>query len=381
MSAPSSVLLAGGGSGGHVSPLLSVADALRRRWPEVVITALGTAEGLEARLVPEHGYPLRTIPRVPMPRRPDVSLLRFPGALSAEIGAAAAVVLDVEADVIAGFGGYVSTAAYLAARRLRLPFVVHEANTRPGLANRLGARFTPYVGTTFAQTRLPHAVRTGLPLRREISTLDRTARRPGARAGFGLEPDRPTLLVTGGSLGAQRLNEAFAASVADLRSAGIQVLHLAGLGKGFDPGPAGPGEPSYVVLEYCDDMAAAYAAADAVVCRAGANTVCELTAVGLPAVYVPLPIGNGEQRLNAEPVVAAGGGLLVADQQLTADWVRGRLVPWLGDGEALASAGAAAASWGLRDGDERVADLIETAASGPKALARKGPGGFGGAGR
>jgi UDP-N-acetylglucosamine--N-acetylmuramyl-(pentapeptide) pyrophosphoryl-undecaprenol N-acetylglucosamine transferase len=372
MTTPSSVLLAGGGSGGHVSPLLSVADALRRRWPDVTITALGTAEGLEVRLVPEAGYTLRTIPRVPMPRRPDATLLRFPGALSAEIAAAATVVRDVEADVVAGFGGYVSTAAYLAARRLRLPFVVHEANTRPGLANRLGARFTPYVATTFAGTRLPHAVRTGLPLRREISTLDRSVRRLTARASFGLDPERPTLLVTGGSLGAQRLNQAFEPCVADLRAAGVQVLHLAGLGKAFAPPPAGPNDPPYVVQEYCHDMAAAYSAADAVVCRSGANTVCELTAVGLPGVYVPLPIGNGEQRLNAEPVVAVGGGLLVSDQQFTPEWIRERLLAWLGDRAGLLAAGAAAASWGVRDADERVADLIEQAAGGPKALARKG---------
>jgi UDP-N-acetylglucosamine--N-acetylmuramyl-(pentapeptide) pyrophosphoryl-undecaprenol N-acetylglucosamine transferase len=122
-------------------------------------------------------------------------------------------------------------------------------------------------------------------------------------------------------------------------------------------------------------MAAAYSAADAVVCRAGANTVCELTAVGLPAVYVPLPIGNGEQRLNAEPVVAAGGGLLVPDARLTPEWVRVHLVPWLADDDGLRRAGAAAAGWGVRDGDERVADLVERAASGPKALARRGSGG------
>jgi UDP-N-acetylglucosamine--N-acetylmuramyl-(pentapeptide) pyrophosphoryl-undecaprenol N-acetylglucosamine transferase len=372
MTAPSSVLLAGGGSAGHVSPLLSVADALRRRWPDVEITALGTAEGLEVRLVAEHGYPLRTIPRVPMPRRPDANLLRFPGALNAEIAAAATVLADVGADVVAGFGGYVSTAAYLAARRLRLPYVVHEANTRPGLANRLGARFTPYVATTFQGTRLPHAVRTGLPLRREISQLDRSAHRTAARASFGLAEDRTTLLVTGGSLGAQRLNQAFESAVGDLRDAGVQVLHLAGLGKGFVPAPGAAGDPAYVVLEYCDDMAAAYSAADAVVCRAGANTVSELTAVGLPGVYVPLPIGNGEQRLNAEPVVAAGGGLLVADQTFTPEWVRGVLLGWLADPDRLRRAGEAAAACGVRDGDERVADLVELAANGPKALARKG---------
>ncbi len=151
------------------------------------------------------------------------------------------------------------------------------------------------------------------------------------------------------------------------------MLHLAGLGKGFEPTPAGGSEPAYVVLEYCDDMAAAYSAADAVVCRAGANTVSELTAVGLPGVYVPLPIGNGEQRLNAEPVVAAGGGLLVADRDFTPDWVREHLVGWLADVEGLRAAGEAAATCGVRDADEKVADLVEAAASGPKALARKGP--------
>jgi UDP-N-acetylglucosamine--N-acetylmuramyl-(pentapeptide) pyrophosphoryl-undecaprenol N-acetylglucosamine transferase len=361
MTDPASVVLAGGGSAGHISPLLAVGDAVRRRWPEATVTALGTEEGLESRLVPERGYPLRTVPRVPMPRRPDASLLRFPAALSGEIEAAAAVLREVQAQVVAGFGGYVSTAAYLAARRLHLPFVVHEGNTRPGLANRLGARFTPYVATTFAGTRLPHAVHTGMPLRREITTLDRAATREQARAALGLAADGLTLLVTGGSLGAQRLNQTFQACVGELRAAGVQVLHLAGAGKGFEPSPAAAGEPAYLVREYLDDIAGAYAAADAVVCRAGANTVCELTAVGLPAVYVPLPIGNGEQRLNAQPVVSAGGGLMVADEGCTPEWVRADLLAWLGDREALAASARAAAAWGIRDADERVCDLIAQA--------------------
>jgi UDP-N-acetylglucosamine--N-acetylmuramyl-(pentapeptide) pyrophosphoryl-undecaprenol N-acetylglucosamine transferase len=368
MTHPASVLLAGGGSAGHISPLLAVADALRRRWPAVTVTALGTAEGMESRLVPERGYALRTVPRVPMPRRPDASLLRLPAALSAEVEAAAEVLRDVDAEVVAGFGGYVSTAAYLAARRLHLPFVVHEGNTRPGLANRLGARFTPYVATTFPRTRLPHAVHTGMPLRVEITSLDREARRDSARAQLGLDPQRPTLLVTGGSLGAQRLNQTFEACVGDLRGADVQVVHLAGSGKGFTPAPAAEGAPSYVVVEYLDDIATAYAAADAVVCRAGANTVCELTAVGLPAAYVPLPVGNGEQRLNAQPVVAAGGGLLVADEHCTPEWVRGPFLEWFCDPTGLAAAASAAAAWGIRDADERVADLIERAAAGGRGV-------------
>ena len=152
-----------------------------------------------------------------------------------------------------------------------------------------------------------------MPLRHEIARLDRDRARATRRWPTSACPTRrPTLLVTGGSLGAQRLNATFAERVEALRRAGVQVLHVSGLGKEFDPGPQPSGAP-YVVVPYVDRMDLAYAAADLVVARAGANTVCELTAVGLPAVYVPLPIGNGEQRVNAADVVAAGGGVLVDD--------------------------------------------------------------------
>src|SRR3954470_22043871 len=159
-----SVVLAGGGSTGHVAPLLARAACLRRRDPGVRVTALGTAEGLEARLVPEAGLPFAVVPRVPLPRRPSAELRRLPwrvgGAdlgrlpwrLRAAIAAASRAMEEAAAQVVVGFGGYVSTPAYLAARRLGLPIVVHEQNARPGLANRLGARFTPYVATTFPGT-------------------------------------------------------------------------------------------------------------------------------------------------------------------------------------------------------------------------------------
>ncbi|HET8601881.1 MAG TPA: undecaprenyldiphospho-muramoylpentapeptide beta-N-acetylglucosaminyltransferase [Segeticoccus sp.] len=360
-----SVVLAGGGSAGHVSPLLALADCLRRRHPDVRITVLGTEEGLEARLVPARGYELRTIPKVAFPRRPGAALARLPHALRGAVLSTGRIIEQVAADVVVGFGGYVSTPAYLAARRRGLPLVIHEQNARPGLANRLGARFTPHVATTFASTRLPHAHVIGMPLRREITTLDRGSVRTKALAHFGLQDRHPTLLVTGGSLGAQRLNDAFAAAVPSLRAAGVQVLHLTGEGKEFVPEPApdaGEGPP-YVVRPYADQMEFAYAAADLVVARAGANTVCELTAVGLPAVYVPLPVGNGEQRLNAADVVGAGGGLLVANDDVTPDWVRQELVPLLGDAERLRSLAAAAAGIGSRDADERLADLVEQAAT------------------
>lgn len=358
----SCVLLAGGGSAGHVSPLLALADCLRRRDPELRVVALGTSKGLEHRLVPARGYELRTIPKVAFPRRPSGEVARLPGALKAAVAAAGAAIDETEPDVVVGFGGYVSTPAYLAARKRGIPIVVHEQNSRPGLANRLGARITPYVATTFASTSLPHARVIGMPLRAEIAHLDRAANRAKALAHFGLDDHHPTLLITGGSLGAQRLNAAFAARVDLLRSHGIQVLHITGLGKEFvhDSMVAGP---AYVVAGYVDRMDLAYAVADLVVARAGANTVCELTAVGLPAVYVPLPIGNGEQRFNVGDVVAAGGGIVVGDSGLTPQWIEDVLVALASNAPRIQQMAAAAATIGEPDADERLADLVATAAS------------------
>jgi UDP-N-acetylglucosamine--N-acetylmuramyl-(pentapeptide) pyrophosphoryl-undecaprenol N-acetylglucosamine transferase len=354
-----SVVLAGGGTTGHVAPLLALADCLRRRDPATKITALGTAEGLESRLVPAAGYDLELMPRVPMPRKPSGALLRLPGKLKDAIDAAAAVL--EKADVLVGFGGYVSSPAYLAAKRLGVPFVVHEANASPGLANKLGARFTPHVAVTFPGTPLRGGQVNGLPLRRQITTLDRASQRETARVALGLKPNQTTLFVTGGSLGAQQLNDTFGKAAWLLSGAGIQVLHTSGRDKTvpFDGDPP----PNYVVTPYLDRMDLAYAAADMVVCRSGAGNVSEVTALGLPAAYVPLPIGNGEQRHNAEPVVAAGGGLLIDNAACTPTWVANVLLPLLNDAGRLRAMGDAAARFGIRDADERLASMVEVAAA------------------
>ena len=351
------VLLAGGGSAGHTSPLLATADALRRLAPDTEITCLGTREGLEHRLVPEAGLPLEIVPRVPLPRRPGADLLRVPGRLRAARRAALEVVDRVRPDVVVGFGGYVSVPAYLAARSRRLPLVVHEGNALPGVANKLGARMTRHVATSFPATDLPHAVHVGLPVRRMISTLDRGALRAEALAHFGLAPDLPTLLVTGGSQGAARINAAVAGAAPAL--AGVQVLHVVGPTREVEV-PAGAG--TYVVRAYVDRMDLAYAAADAVLCRAGSNTVTEVSGVGLPAVYVPLPHGNGEQALNARPVVDAGGGLLVADAALTPEWVAATLPGLLTDRARLSTMGAAASGVVPLDADEKLARMVLAAA-------------------
>lgn len=369
-----SVLLAGGGTAGHVNPLLAVADEVRVRYPDATITVLGTREGLEADLVPERGHELRFVPRVPLPRRPSVEWFRLPGKLRAAVRAAGAAIDESGARVVVGFGGYVATPAYLAARRRGVPVVIHEQNARPGLANRLGARWARSVAVTFPSTALRGAQVTGLPLRREISTLiaDRAGDAAGTRAAaaeaLGLRADLPTLLVTGGSLGAQRLNETMTTLVGEITAAGIQVLHLTGRGKAeavqaavgaLDPEQA----TLYQAREYLSDMQLAYAVADLVVCRSGAGTVCELAALGLPAVYVPLPIGNGEQRLNAAPLVDVGGGLIVADDEFTPAWVRTIALPLLENPAALAIMSAAARSVGVPDAASRVVELVETAAA------------------
>jgi UDP-N-acetylglucosamine--N-acetylmuramyl-(pentapeptide) pyrophosphoryl-undecaprenol N-acetylglucosamine transferase len=356
-----SVVLAGGGTAGHVSPLLALADTLRERHPGLEVVVLGTQAGLEADLVPARGYALTPVPKVPMPRRPSGDLFRLPARLKGAVDAAADAIRDHDAEVVVGFGGYVSTPAYLAARRLSVPIVVHEQNARPGLANRLGARLTRFVGVTFASTPLPHATVTGMPLREQIRTLDRAGMRSEAARTLGLDPAMTTVLVTGGSLGAQRLNEAFAGAAASLVAAGLQVVHVTGKGKEFDPEvPPGPGR--YVVLPYADRMELCLAAADLVVARSGANTVCELSAVGVPAVLVPLPIGNGEQRLNARDVVAAGGAVVVEDAEVDPAWVEEVVVPLAQDRERLTAMSLAAASVGVRDGHERLAELVERAA-------------------
>jgi UDP-N-acetylglucosamine--N-acetylmuramyl-(pentapeptide) pyrophosphoryl-undecaprenol N-acetylglucosamine transferase len=351
MTAPS-VVVAGGGSAGHIEPALALADAVRRLCPGARITALGTERGLDTTLIPARGYPLELIPPVPLPRKPSGDLLRLPGRVHGAVARVREVLAAVDADVVVGFGGYVALPAYLGARG-RVPIVVHEANARAGLANKVGARFAAKVVAAVPGSGLPNAEVLGIPLRRAVTSLDRAALRAQARRRFGLPAGGPVLLVFGGSQGARTLNSAVAAALPGLLDAGIAVLHAHGKG-----GQAAAPAPGYVPLPYIADMHLAYAAADAVLGRAGAMTVAEVSAVGLPAVYVPLPHGNGEQALNAAPVVAAGGGVLVDDADLTGERVLAELVPLLTNPAELATMGAAARASGHADADERLAHLV-----------------------
>ncbi|MCH1868279.1 undecaprenyldiphospho-muramoylpentapeptide beta-N-acetylglucosaminyltransferase [Nocardioides sp. CFH 31398] len=359
------VVLAGGGTAGHTSPLLATADALVRlaaeTGREVAVTCVGTSRGLETRVVPAAGYPLELIPPVPLPRSLSADLARVPTRLRAAVREAGAVLDRVDPAVVVGYGGYVSLPVYLAARRRRLPLVVHEQNAVPGLANKVGARVAARVAVSFPDTPLPRAEHVGLPIRRMISTLDRAALRPEARAHFGLDPDRPTLLVTGGSQGARRLNEAITGAAAALAAAGVQVLHVVGP-KNTDLTVAPDVATPYRVEGFVDRMDLAYAAADLVVCRAGASSVTEAAVVGLPAVFVPLPIGNGEQDHNARGVVDDGGGLLVSDDAITPEWVADTVPGLITDPARLAVMSEAARRRVPRDADERLARMVLEAA-------------------
>ncbi|MEN3583599.1 undecaprenyldiphospho-muramoylpentapeptide beta-N-acetylglucosaminyltransferase [Streptomyces sp. ZYX-F-203] len=355
------VVLAGGGTAGHIEPALALADALRRQDPTVGITALGTERGLETRLVPERGYELALIPAVPLPRKPTPELITVPGRLRGTIKATEQILERTRADVVVGFGGYVALPGYLAAKRLGVPIVVHEANARPGLANKIGSRYASQVAVSTPDSKLRNSRYVGIPLRRSVATLDRAAARQEGRASFGLDPNLPTLLVSGGSQGARRLNEVVQRAAPRLQQAGVQILHAVGPKNELPRLPQMPGMPPYVPVAYLDRMDLAYAAADMMLCRAGAMTVAELSAVGLPAAYVPLPIGNGEQRLNAQPVVKAGGGLLVDDADLTPEWLQQHVLPVLADPHRLYEMSRAASEFGRRDADELLVGMVREA--------------------
>jgi UDP-N-acetylglucosamine--N-acetylmuramyl-(pentapeptide) pyrophosphoryl-undecaprenol N-acetylglucosamine transferase len=364
------VVVAGGGTAGHIEPAMNLADEVMRLDPTATITALGSTKGLDTTLIPARGYALELIPPVPLPRRLGRDLFATPGKLREAVSVASEILLRVDADVVVGFGGYVSVPAYLAARQHAIPIVVHEANARPGLANRGAARMTRHVFTGVQQGHLPHATVIGIPLRPDIAHLDRSALRDEARLRFGLDSDRPTLLVTGGSQGARSINWAAAGAAAGLRAAGVQVLHIIGPknvlelpSNDADGGDIEGNDVPYVIVGFVENMRYAYAAADFALCRCGAMTCAEMAAVGLPAAYVPYPVGNGEQRFNAEPIVRAGGGILVDDADLTPEWVLQNIVPRITDADTVATMSRAAAHAGSRDAATVLAKHVLTVAA------------------
>lgn len=350
------IVLAGGGTAGHIEPALNLADQLKLMDPDLEITVLGTSRGLEVDLVPARGYKLVLIPAVPLPRKLNTDLVTLPTRLRSAIKQTRDILVDLDADVVVGFGGYVSIPAYLAARGM-FPIVVHEANARAGLANRVGARFADAIAETFTGS-LPRAQLIGIPLRKSMETLDRKALRSKARQTFGIAPDAKCILVFGGSQGAVKLNKVTGECLSRGDFGDLVVLHSVGAKNEF---PATASE-LYRPLNYIDQMDLAYSAADFVICRSGAMTVAELTAAGLPACYVPLPIGNGEQSLNAAPVVANGGALMISDMEFTADFVRDHILPIVMNDSELKTMSDASQAMGNKNSAADLAELVMSVA-------------------
>jgi len=344
-------LLAGGGTAGHVNPLLALAQQLRAEGHEVL--ALGTKEGLESRLVPERGFELLTIQRLPFPRKPNLQALLFPIRFACATMRVLKLIRKHKIEAVVGFGGYASAPAYVAAYLVRKPLVIHEANAKAGIANKIGAKLTKFVAIAFENSDLNGAI-TGMPIRPEILESISGYDKGQARVELGLDPSLPTLLVTGGSLGAKRLNDAVVTALPKLRAAGIQVLHI--LGNNSDL--ASKQEPGYCSMNYCDRMDVAIAASDFAISRAGSSTVAEFSAVGLPAVYVPYPVGNGEQQFNAVSVTEAGGGLLCLDRDFDAEYIEREVIPLISHSATLRNMSQSAKSKGIPDSTLRLRDLV-----------------------
>lgn len=363
------VLLSGGGTAGHIYPALTVAERLSEDGHEVAF--IGTDRGPEARLVPEAGLTFHTLPARGFDRSRPLSLLLALAIAFLSTLRALTMVRRFRADVVVGFGGYVSLPVGLAAALLRVPLVLHEQNSVPGMANRALSRFATAVATTYpasAQRMRPgtRVVQTGNPVRRAILEADRQQ----GRRSLAVPEDARMVLVFGGSRGARHLNEASVDMAAELVARqDVYVLHIAGetevesvrsrLAGSKDVVPA----DRYRVVAYVDEMGGALAAADVVIARAGATSIAEITAVGRAAILVPYPYATEDhQTLNAKDVADAGGGVLVPDDALDDGALLPPLVRLLDTIEERDHMAALSGRLGLRDATQRLCALIEQVA-------------------
>jgi len=357
------ILFAGGGTAGHVEPALAVARAWQCAHPEDEISFLGTAHGLENALVPAAGFTLHHIPKVAIARKLSPSLLKVPFQLFSSISAARSILKDIDCAV--GFGGYVSGPLYIAAFLTRTPFVIHEQNAHPGWANRLGARLTKNVALSFpvSSREFSSAELTGLPLRADVLSALATASTDWNKARaeaklavasrYGLNPENPLIFIFGGSQGSQAINQVIAESQQELSKKGLSILH--GVGKN---NPLPDPSSSYRALSYIEDMAMCYLAADLLISRSGAVTCAEAQALARYSLFIPLPIGNGEQALNAIDLVNGGRAEVIEQSKFTAQWLIGNIDALLEKSSHRPAAGDATGA----DAADKIVKIIERAA-------------------
>ena len=320
------IIFAGGGTAGHVEPALAIARLWRDKYPNDLIEFIGTAKGLENQLVPAANFKLNQIPKVVMPRKISPPSIGAPFAFSRALTASRQIIKG--SDLLIGFGGYVSAPAYLAAKSLNIPFVVHEANAKPGFANRLGARLTSNVAVAQAVEKgsLSSALITGIPLRSDVASAftksaeDWGKARAQAKASLGFSPSAPLVLAFFGSQGSVTLNAVIERSLPTLLANGGQLLHAVGK---LNPLPKT--QERYKSIAYIEDMATAYLAADVIISRSGAISCSEINALGRYALFIPLPIGNGEQRFNANQVISQGRGEVIDQELFSQSWIASNL--------------------------------------------------------
>jgi len=353
------VVLAGGGTGGHVYPALAMGDALAERGH--TIKYMGDAGRLEGRVVPERGIPFFPIPAVQYPRGGVMGKVKFAFGLMRAIWFSRGVLKREGADLVLGVGGYISAPPVLAAWTLGIPRAIHEANVTPGLANRLCARVANLILLTYAQTadRLPgDAPRevVGCPVNPVVLSGDRVA----AADRYGLDPARRTLLVVGGSLGAETINRIAIAAARDAART-YQIIHVTGpryhadIAAELDPVPDG-----VALVDYENRMQDAYAVADLVICRAGSSTLAELTAIGKAALLVPSPnVTDNHQEGNARGLEAVGAAEVVVERDLDIPTTIARVASVLSDGARLEAMATAARGEGHLDTAVQAADLLE----------------------
>ncbi|MDT0462097.1 UDP-N-acetylglucosamine--N-acetylmuramyl-(pentapeptide) pyrophosphoryl-undecaprenol N-acetylglucosamine transferase [Streptomyces gibsoniae] len=372
MDTPLSVVIGAGGTGGHIYPGLALADALRRRVPDAVISFVGTERGLEGRLIPGAGYRLHTVDMIPFDRSLGAKRFALPAALLKSAGQCRAILREQRAHIAVGMGGYPSAPVILGARLAGLPSLIHESNAVPGRANAFAARLTPHVALAFAAggAHLPGSSRpelVGMPLSGPLAALDREAQREGARRALGIPADTRLVLVNGGSLGAARLTEA-APGLAERRQwrAGVRLLIKTGpaaLDAARARLRATGADRIAEAVAYLDRIDQVYAAADLVVCRAGSATVAELATIGLPAVLVPYPHAPGDhQTHNARTLTDIGAGVLLPDENTTAESLDSLVGSLLDDPGRLQAMARAAANAGVgaqhRDAAGRLARRV-----------------------
>ncbi|MBN1193592.1 MAG: undecaprenyldiphospho-muramoylpentapeptide beta-N-acetylglucosaminyltransferase [Coriobacteriia bacterium] len=363
------ILLSGGGTAGHIYPALTVAALLVAEGHEVHF--VGTPDGLEAKLAEEAGIAFHGLRARGFDRSHPLSLVTSAAVIAASTLRAASLLRGLSADVVLGFGGYVSLPVGLAAAAKGVPLVLHEQNSVPGLANRVLSRWARAVGVTYEGSiyhlaRPERAVLTGNPVRPEVLSADRAR----GRAALGIDADAVVLLVFGGSRGARHINDAFVSLAPTLMGIpSLQVVHSAGrieaasVAERVTSALGGDGA-RYRVVDYIDAMGDAIAAADVVVARAGATSIAEITAVGRAAVLVPYPYATDDhQTLNARAVAQSGGAEVVCDAELDTERFRDSVMRVVADPGRQRDMAAASAALGRRDAAQRVAALVTESGS------------------